>query len=41
VRAPGESLTAGLPWAFLLVGLGLVVLLTVNERLLARLEVRR
>jgi hypothetical protein len=41
VRAPGESLTAGLPWAFLLTGLVLVVLLTANERLLARLEVRR
>jgi hypothetical protein len=39
VRAPGESLTAGLPWAFLLAGLALVVLLATNERLLARLEV--
>jgi hypothetical protein len=42
VRAPGEaSLTAGLPWLFLALGLGLVVVLATNERLLARLEVSR
>lgn len=42
VRAPGEeSLTAGLPWLFLALGLGLVAVLATNERLLARLEVSR
>jgi len=42
VRAPGEeSLTGGLPWLFLVVGLGLVAVLAANERLLARLEVSR
>jgi hypothetical protein len=40
VRAPGEgSLTAGLPWLFLGLGLILVLVLAANERLLARLEV--
>src|SRR5688572_7630998 len=42
VQAPGEgSLTEGLPWVFLLVGLALVLALATNERLLARLEVSR
>jgi hypothetical protein len=42
VEARGEGrLTTGLPWLFLLVGLGLVVVLATNERLLARLEVSR
>jgi hypothetical protein len=42
VRAPGEeSLGAGLPWVFLLVGILLVTALAMNERLLARLEVSR
>ena len=41
VRAPGESILGDLPWVFLLAGLGLVVLLATNERLLARLEVLR
>ena len=42
VRAPGEeSLTAGLPWLFLGLGLALVAVLATNERLLARLEVSR
>ncbi len=41
VQARGEGrLTTGLPWIFLLVGLALVVGLAVNERTLARLEVR-
>lgn len=41
VRAPGEeSIVTGLPWLFLLAGLGLVAVLATNERLLARLEVR-
>jgi hypothetical protein len=40
VRARGEGrITTGLPWLFLLVGLGLVAVLAANERLLARLEV--
>jgi hypothetical protein len=39
VRAPGENITAGLPWAFLLAGLFLVLALAANERVLARLEV--
>jgi hypothetical protein len=39
LRAPGESITAGLPWAFLLAGLFLVLALAANERVLARLEV--
>jgi hypothetical protein len=42
VKARGEqSLTTGLPIAFLVVGLFLVVALTTNERTLARLEVSR
>ena len=42
MQAPGEgSLTEGLPWVFLLVGLVLVLALATNERLLARLEVSR
>ena len=42
VRAPGEeSIAAGLPWMFLLVGLVFVAVLATNERFLARLEVRR
>jgi hypothetical protein len=42
VRARGEDrLTTGLPWLFLLLGLGLVLALATNERLLARLEVSR
>ena len=42
VRAPGEeSLTAGLPWLFLALGLVLVGVLATNERLLARLELSR
>ena len=41
VQARGEGrITTGLPWVFLLVGLVLVVGLAVNERALARLEVR-
>jgi hypothetical protein len=41
VQARGEGrLTTGLPWAFLVVGLGLVLGLALNERALARLEVR-
>jgi len=41
VRARGEDrLTTGLPWMFLLVGVALVAVLAVNERALARLEVR-
>jgi hypothetical protein len=41
VQARGEGrLTTGLPWAFLFVGLVLVVGLALNERALARLEVR-
>jgi hypothetical protein len=39
VQTRGEGrLTTGLPWVFLLVGLGLVLALATNERLLARLE---
>jgi len=42
VRAPeARSLESAAPWAFLLVAGALVVLLTVNESLLARLEVGR
>ena len=42
VRAPeARSLAAAAPWAFLLVCAALVVVLAVNERLLARLEVGR
>lgn len=42
VEAPGEeSIVTGLPWVFLLVGLGLVLLLATNERVLSRLEVTR
>jgi len=42
VQAPGEGrFTSGLPWVFLAVGLALVLALTANERLLARLEVSR
>lgn len=42
VKARGEGrLTTGLPWVFLLVGLGLVLALATNERMLARLEVTR
>ena len=42
VRTPAEeSLVGDLPWAFLFVGLALVALLATNERMLARLEVRR
>jgi hypothetical protein len=42
VRAPEErSLTAAAPWAFVGVAFLLVLLLAANERLLARLEVRR
>jgi hypothetical protein len=42
VQARGEgSLTTGLPWLFLLVGLLLVGVLATNERMLARLEVGR
>ena len=41
VQARGEgSLTTGIPWWFVAVGLVLVVALAVNERALARLEVR-
>jgi hypothetical protein len=41
VRAPEErSLRAAVPWTFVLVGALLVLLLAVNERALARLEVR-
>ena len=41
VKTRGEGrLTTGLPWAFLLLGLTLVAALSLNERLLARLEVR-
>lgn len=41
VAAPeGRSLRHALPWGFVLVAVGLVVLLAVNERLLGRLEVR-
>lgn len=41
VQARGEGgLTTGLPWVFLLVGLVLVGGLSLNERALARLEVR-
>lgn len=40
VKARGEDrVTTGLPWIFLLVGLGLVLALAANERLLTRLEV--
>ena len=42
VETRGEGrLTTGMPWMFLLVGLVLVLLLATNERMLARLEVRR
>jgi hypothetical protein len=42
VQAPGEaSVATDLPWLFLLVGLGLVLVLATNERMLARLEVSR
>jgi hypothetical protein len=42
VRARGEGrVTTGLPWLFLLVGLGLVLALAANERVLARLETGR
>ncbi len=42
VEAPGEkSIVTGLPWAFLALGLVLVVVLATNERLLSRLEVSR
>lgn len=42
VRAPEErSVRAALPWTFVLVGALVVLLLAANERLLARLEVRR
>lgn len=42
VRAPEErSLAAAAPWTFVFVGALLVVLLATNERLLARVEVRR
>lgn len=42
VRAPeARSLAAAAPWVFLAVGALLVLLLTANERLLSRLEVRR
>lgn len=42
VRAPEErSLRAAVPWAFVLVGALLVLLLATNERALARLELRR
>ena len=41
VQARGEGrITTGLPWVFLLVGLVLVAGLSLNERALARLEVR-
>ena len=41
VKSRGEgSLTTGIPWWFVLVGLVLVSALAVNERALARLEVR-
>jgi len=42
VQARGEGrVTTGLPWVFLLVGLGLVLVLATNERMLARLETSR
>jgi hypothetical protein len=42
VKARGEGrVTTGLPWVFLLVGLGLVLVLATNERMLARLETSR
>jgi hypothetical protein len=41
VKARGEgSITTGIPWSFVLLGLVLVLGLAVNERALARLEVR-
>jgi hypothetical protein len=41
VRAPeARSISSAVPWAFVLVGALLVLLLAVNERLLPRLEVR-
>jgi hypothetical protein len=41
VKARGEgSLTTGIPWWFVLVGVVLVLALALNERALARLEVR-
>jgi hypothetical protein len=41
VKARGEgTLTTGIPWWFVLVGLVLVLVLAANERMLARLEVR-
>jgi hypothetical protein len=42
VRAPeAHSLRESLPWSFVAVAVLLVALLAANERLLARLEVRR
>jgi hypothetical protein len=42
VRAPEErSVSAAMPWTFVLVGLLLVLMLATNERTLARLEVRQ
>lgn len=42
VKARGEeSLATGLPFAFLVVGLILILVLAANERTLARLEVSR
>ena len=41
VKTRGEgSITTGIPWSFVLLGLVLVLGLAVNERALARLEVR-
>jgi hypothetical protein len=41
IKARGEGrLTTGIPWWFVLVGLGLVAVLAINERSLARMEVR-
>jgi hypothetical protein len=40
VKAPDEErIVTHLPWLFLLVGLGLVLVLATNERILSRLEV--
>ena len=42
VETPGEeSIVTGLPWAFLAIGLVLVLALATNERFLSRLEVSR